>query len=82
MRLDRRTRSSFRSACTCCLGAAAGPDGYRRHFGTQWRHGLSPFGNLKYPVDFKHFDYVNPQAPLAVGRDRRANSFDLLNPYT
>jgi microcin C transport system substrate-binding protein len=27
------------------------------------RHGLSSFGELKYPPDFKHFDYVNPDAP-------------------
>jgi microcin C transport system substrate-binding protein len=27
------------------------------------RHGLSAFGELKYPPDFKHFDYVNPNAP-------------------
>jgi len=27
------------------------------------RHGLSVFGELKYPADFKHFDYVNPDAP-------------------
>jgi microcin C transport system substrate-binding protein len=27
------------------------------------RHGLSAFGDLKYPADFKHFDYVNPDAP-------------------
>jgi microcin C transport system substrate-binding protein len=26
-------------------------------------HGLSGFGDLKYPADFKHFDYVNPDAP-------------------
>ncbi|XIA66210.1 extracellular solute-binding protein [Bradyrhizobium sp. TZ2] len=26
-------------------------------------HGLSVFGDLKYPADFKHFDYVNPAAP-------------------
>jgi microcin C transport system substrate-binding protein len=26
-------------------------------------HGLSTFGDLKYGPDFKHFDYVNPQAP-------------------
>ena len=26
-------------------------------------HGLSVFGDLKYPADFRHFDYVNPQAP-------------------
>src|SRR3984893_6682663 len=27
------------------------------------RHGISAFGDLKYPADFKHFDYVNPDAP-------------------
>ena len=28
-----------------------------------WRNGLSLFGELKYPPGFKHFDYVNPNAP-------------------
>ena len=28
-----------------------------------WKHGLSLFGELKYPAGFKHFDYVNPKAP-------------------
>jgi microcin C transport system substrate-binding protein len=28
-----------------------------------WRHGLSLFGNVKYPAGFKHFDYVNADAP-------------------
>jgi microcin C transport system substrate-binding protein len=27
------------------------------------RHGLSSFGDLKYPEGFPHFDYVNPKAP-------------------
>jgi microcin C transport system substrate-binding protein len=31
----------------------------------QWRYGLSLFGDLKYPPNFKHFDYVKPQAPKA-----------------
>jgi microcin C transport system substrate-binding protein len=26
-------------------------------------HGMSAFGDLKYPVDFHHFDYINPDAP-------------------
>jgi microcin C transport system substrate-binding protein len=26
-------------------------------------HGMSVFGDLKYPADFQHFDYVNPAAP-------------------
>lgn len=29
----------------------------------KWRHGLSLFGDLKYPADFKQFAYVNPNAP-------------------
>src|ERR1700694_5969940 len=31
--------------------------------GGNWRHGLSLFGELKYPPGFRHFDYVNPNAP-------------------
>jgi microcin C transport system substrate-binding protein len=27
------------------------------------RHGLSAFGDLKVPADFKHFEWVNPDAP-------------------
>ena len=27
------------------------------------KHGLSVFGDLKYPADFAHFGYVNPAAP-------------------
>jgi microcin C transport system substrate-binding protein len=30
--------------------------------GTQ-AHGISVFGDLKYPADFHHFEYVNPAAP-------------------
>ncbi|MDN4986873.1 extracellular solute-binding protein [Bradyrhizobium arachidis] len=26
-------------------------------------HGISAFGDLKYPADFRRFDYVNPDAP-------------------
>ena len=26
-------------------------------------HGISAFGDLKYPADFRHFDYVNLDAP-------------------
>jgi len=28
-----------------------------------WKHGLSLFGELKYPEGFKNFEYVNPAAP-------------------
>jgi len=26
-------------------------------------HGMSVFGDLKYPADFRQFGYVNPNAP-------------------
>ena len=29
---------------------------------SSWRHGLSLFGDLRYPASFKHFEYVNPAA--------------------
>ncbi|HEY7231476.1 MAG TPA: extracellular solute-binding protein [Pseudolabrys sp.] len=29
----------------------------------KWRHALSLFGDTKYPEGFKHFEYVNPNAP-------------------
>jgi microcin C transport system substrate-binding protein len=37
----------------------------------KWQHGLSLFGDLKYPAGFAHFDYVNPYAPKG-GRVRQA----------
>ncbi len=49
----------------------------------QFRHGATLFETLKYPADFKHFDYVNPDAPKG-GRLRLGilGSFDSLNAYT
>ena len=45
-------------------------------------HGYSFYGNLSYPPDFAHFDYVNPDAPrggeISV---RAAGTFDSMNPY-
>ena len=36
----------------------------------------------KYPVDFKHFDYVNPDAPKGgILRSAGFGSFDSLNPF-
>jgi len=31
--------------------------------GTSLSHGISAFGDLKYPPEFPHFDYVDPGAP-------------------
>jgi microcin C transport system substrate-binding protein len=54
------------------------------------RHGMSAFGDLKYPADFKHFDYVNPDAPKGgifshISRTRQFNqnyfTFNSLNAF-
>jgi len=43
--------------------------------------GMSLFGDLKYGPDFKHFDYVNPDAPKGGTMRRSAiGTFDTLNP--
>jgi microcin C transport system substrate-binding protein len=49
------------------------------------RHGISAFGDLKYPADFPHFNYVNPSAPKGgvfsqIGPNRQFNqSFQTFN---
>jgi microcin C transport system substrate-binding protein len=45
-------------------------------------HGMAMHGDLKYPANFKHFDYVNPDAPK--GGDVRlatTGGFDSFNPF-
>ena len=32
-------------------------------FASEPKHGLSAFGDLAYPPDFKNFNYVNPDPP-------------------
>ena len=45
-------------------------------------HGLSLIGSLKYPADFRHLDYVDPNAPKG-GTLRRHDigTFDTFNPF-
>jgi microcin C transport system substrate-binding protein len=54
------------------------------------RHGISAFGDLKYPADFSHFSYVDPNAPKGgvfsqIGPNRQFNqsflTFNSLNSY-
>jgi len=45
-------------------------------------HGLSLFGELKYPPDFKNFDYVDPNAPKGGTMKFSAiGTYDTLNPF-
>ena len=54
------------------------------------RHGMSVFGDLKYPPDFPHFDYVRPdapkggvlsQVPATWAFNQNPNTFDSLNTF-
>ena len=46
-------------------------------------HGISTFGDLKYAADFKHLDYVNPDAPKGGEiSEWTSGGFDSMNPFT
>lgn len=56
------------------LGTAAADEGAEHH-------AVSLMGDPKYPADFTHFDYVNPDAPKGgLARLPAIGGFDSLNP--
>jgi microcin C transport system substrate-binding protein len=57
--LSRRHVIGMGAGTVLCLasGSKAQPADGAEH------HGISSFGDLKYPADFSHFDYVDPGAP-------------------
>lgn len=70
-----RLPARFLALCVAALAPAA------------WAaHGYALWGELKYPVGFSHFDYVNPQAPkggeLRLVSNLRTSTFDKYNPFT
>ena len=89
MRFSRRRALQIGSAS---LSALALP-GFRRAFaeaGETQAHGLSTFGELEQPANFKYFRYVNPQAPkggtLAIqitntSGNQNFETFDTFNIY-
>lgn len=73
-------------AMTALGGGLAGPWGTpvaRAAGPTGITHGLSAFGALKYPADFAHFDYTNPDAPKGGTFSTAVPgiTFDSLNPF-
>jgi microcin C transport system substrate-binding protein len=85
---------SRRRALSLLISAAvAGPSGGIGKASAQDeadRHGMSAFGDLKYPPDFPYFSYVNPNAPKGgvfsqIGPSRQFNqsfqTFNSLNSY-
>lgn len=77
----RRALSLFASAAA----AAAGSRVMSASAQNADQHGMSAFGDLKYPPDFPHFSYVNPNAPKGgvfsqIGPNRQFNqSFQTFN---
>lgn len=55
------------------------------HAATITSHGISAFGELKYPPDFPHFDHANPNAPQGGTMSFRgtgaSRTFDSLNAF-
>ncbi len=77
--LGARAAAALAAAIAALSGFAAAEDSQR----IIKAHGISTFGNLKYPETFEHLDYVNPDAPkggeIAVWG---FGTFDSMNPYT
>lgn len=52
----------------------------------RWVHAFAAYGPPRYGPDFKHFDYVNPDAPkggtIRLKNPDRLHSFDKFNPWT
>ncbi|MCA3779698.1 MAG: ABC transporter substrate-binding protein [Burkholderia sp.] len=77
---QRAVRAAGRVAAAFALYAAlAAPAAHAAY-------AIAQYGEPKYPPGFKHFDYVNPDAPkggtLVLANPNRLTSFDKFNPYT
>ncbi|MGA7004360.1 MAG: extracellular solute-binding protein [Pseudolabrys sp.] len=85
MKLSRRSvllRATAATVAAPALGilGAASPIGRASGETQMWRHALSLFGDIKYPEGFKHFDYVNPDAPQGgTLRQSALGTFDNFN---
>ena len=83
--MDRRT---LLTSALFALGAGRLPlparadaaPGQAQPANAAWRHGVSLFGDLKYPPEFKQFDYVNADAPKGgTARQIALGTFDNFN---
>jgi microcin C transport system substrate-binding protein len=83
MRMSRRSvlRATAATVAAPALGMLGPAPFGRASAQTQnWRHALSLFGDIKYPEGFKHFDYVNPNAPQGGNlRQSALGTFDNFN---
>tara|TARA_R110002110_G_scaffold227724_2_gene443172 strand:+ start:177 stop:2105 length:1929 start_codon:yes stop_codon:yes gene_type:complete len=81
---NRSSRTWISWGALLAMGVALGLAGAAKaQDDTIKSHGYSFFGDLKYPADYPHFDYVNPDAPkggeISIST---LGTFDSMNPYT
>lgn len=76
------------AALTIGLQSGSGAAAQERETETVVRHGISAFGDLRYPADFEHFDYVYVDAPRegeirlqSTAAARTFNSFNMFIAY-
>ncbi len=75
-----RERTAWRAAVAACLMWGAAPAVMAQDLTIS--HGFSNFGVLKYPADFDHLAYVNPEAPKGGEISIWAQgTFDSFNQY-
>ncbi|MDJ1157665.1 extracellular solute-binding protein [Chelatococcus sp. SYSU_G07232] len=82
---DRMSRRSTLALGAATLASGLLPPRLLAGAAEEERHGLSTFGELALPPDFKHFPYVNPQAPkggtlsLQIRQSIGNQNFDTFN---
>ena len=82
MKVSRRSvlRGSASALVAPVLASSILPSGRAAAEAPNWKHALSLFGDTKYPEGFKHFDYVNPNAPQGgTVRQLAFGTFDNFN---
>ncbi|VWD10291.1 extracellular solute-binding protein [Burkholderia contaminans] len=79
-RVRRAVRTAGRTAAVFVLQAVLAATAAHAAYA------IAQYGEPKYPPGFKHFDYVNPDAPkggtLVLANPNRLTSFDKFNPFT
>lgn len=72
----------FLGSSILALGLAFAPPAFAQQDDVITAHGVSSFGELKYPEGFDHFDYVNVDAPKGGEMSTWAfGTFDSLTPF-
>ena len=86
----RRRVLTLAAGAAAGVGAARGGLSFARADDDIEAHGISAFGDLGYPADFHHFNYVDPNAPKGgifsqIGPNRQYNqnflTFNSLNSF-